>query len=208
MKLLIFITLLSSATIYANTCENFGEKAYFACEETGMFQSYCQKNVGSNHADENAVDVCLSVPNAPDVLKNNCIVATVNKHYTLDEILECSEKQSFKRIDCITNSGTPFIPNQVLINSGEEAIAACEDTSGFAKYCKRSVGSRHSDLGALSVCLSVPNVPDNLKFACIKGTLDKTFTADELANCMEKQSFRRVDCITNSGSALITNNCH
>lgn len=207
MKILIILTLLSSSIVYATTCGNNGEKAFLACAEMGMFQDMCEKAVGTNHADEAAVGVCLSVPNVPDNLKYNCIVGTINKSFTQGEILNCMQKQSFRRVDCVTNSGTAFIPSTMLYNNGEEALVACEDTNGFSSYCKRTVGQRHSDLGALAVCKTVPNVLDNIKFACIQGTLDKTFTPAELASCMKKQSFKRVDCISNSGSVILPNSC-
>ncbi len=207
-KLLIgAIIMMTSLSVFAGSCGNSGGAAIIACEQTGGYKFFCERAVGYNHTDERALAVCASVPNAPDNLKYECIKGTLNKTFSRVELNHCMKKKSFKRIDCITNSGAPFIAEDYNLNSGEAALRACEQTGGFESFCKRTVGSNHSDKAALKVCASVGNAPDTLKYACIKGTLNKVFNSFELNDCMEKKGFNRIDCISNSGEVVLSNIC-
>jgi hypothetical protein len=209
IKLSIVMSLITlSTSVFASVCGNTGEFAFKACESTGGFQTFCERAIGNNHADERATSFCSSIPNIPDGLRYNCIKATVNKVYTIAELRTCMTSTGFKKVDCITNSGSPYISSGFSLNFGEVAQVACEDAGGFSRFCKRAVGSNHADEAAVAVCTSTVHIPDNLKYDCIKATINKTFTRGEILNCLKKKGFKRVDCISNSGDVVIPNICN
>ena len=210
-KILLLTTILSqilSTSVSAQSCENSGELAYQACNQLGMYKNMCQKTVGTNHADEAAVRVCMTIQNMPDNIMYDCIRSTVNKTFSQAEINKCMKVNSFTRTSCIMNNGRAFIPQVSNYNTGDLAYQACEDTNMYERMCKKAIGSNHADEAAVRVCQTIGNMPDNIKYDCLRSTVNKEFSRKEIETCMKKNSFTRTSCIMNSGKAIVINSCY